>query len=168
VPKVRLAMLVVFGMFTTASAGSLKEAFGAGVLGIPWGTSLTGVLGVYPQGDNTLASSEGCRAYWVKDGQAFLGVPRELNGVLFGFDKLNHFVVAEVAFAFERKEELRGTLISLLGVPTARSLPNGATQYGWRSLDGFGASVTEFGDGAQRIVWLTIGGPGYAPTRQCW
>jgi hypothetical protein len=163
----RLVSFLLLGIATTASAGPLKESFGRGVLGIPWGTSLTGVVAVYPQGDNMFALTQGCRAYWVKDGQIFLGVPRESSGVLFAFDKSNHVSSVEVAFPFERKEEIRGTLISLLGTPATRILPIGATQYSWRSPDGFAAVVTEFGEGTQRIIWLSIAAPGYAPAQKC-
>ena len=100
-------------------AGTVKEAFGSGILGVPWGASLTAVVGVFPQGDHVFALTPGCRAYWVKDGQTFLGVPRETSGVLFGFDAQDRLVVAAIAFDYARRDELRSALISLLGAPTS-------------------------------------------------
>jgi hypothetical protein len=144
-----------------ASADSLKTTFGRGVLGIPWGATLTSVVGTYPQGDHVFAVTPGCRAYWVKDGQQFLGIPREGKGVLYGLDRQNHVAIAAVAFDFERKEELRTTLTSLFGAPMVATRSDEKTQYGWRSPEGMIASVTEFGEGPQRIVWLSVSIPGY-------
>src|SRR5580704_5156672 len=96
-------LLLLMSMAPTVKAGSVQDTFGSGVLGVLWGTSLTDVAGVYPQGDHVFAVTPGCRAYWVKDGQMFLGIPRERSGVLFGFDKQNHVAIASVAFEFERK-----------------------------------------------------------------
>ena len=148
-----------------ASVESLKTTFGGGVLGIPWGATLTSVVGTYPQGDHMFAVTPGCRAYWVKDGQQFLGIPREGRGVLYGLDRQNRVATAAVAFDFERKDELRTTLTSLFGTPMAATSSAEKTQYGWRSPEGMIASVTEFGEGAQRIVWLSISVPGYKPVK---
>jgi hypothetical protein len=119
------------------------------------------LVAVYPQGDHVFAVTPGCRAYWVKDGQEFLGIPRDGGGVLFGLDKQNRVAVAAVAFDFERKEELHTTLISLFGVPMFSNRTAEKTRYAWRSPEGMTASVTEFGEGTQRIVWLTVSVPGY-------
>lgn len=149
-----------------ASASTLKDTFGPGIFGIPWGTSLTNLVGVYPQGDHVFAVTPGCRAYWVKDGQQLLGIPREGKGVLFGFDKQNHVAIAAVAFDFERKDELRTTLTSLFGIPKERTRSGPMTQYYWRSSEGMYASVTEFGEGPQRIIWLSISVPGYREAKE--
>jgi len=154
-------LLLLMGVVPTVKAGSVQGTFGSGVLGVLWGTSLTDVVGVYPQGDHVFAVTPGCRAYWVKDGQMFLGIPRERSGVLFGFDKQNHVAIASVAFEFERKDQLRTTLTGLLGVPSLDARSTQKAQYGWRSADGMAATVTEFGDGPQRLVWLTVSMPGY-------
>jgi hypothetical protein len=121
---------------------------------------------VYPQGDHVFAVTPGCRAYWVKDGQQFLGIPREGNGVLFGLDKQNHVAIAAVAFDFERKDELRTTLTSLFSTPMVSTRSETMTQYGWRSSEGMTVSVTEFGEGQQRIIWLSVAVPGYGEARE--
>jgi hypothetical protein len=150
-------------------ADPLKATFGGGVLGIPWGATLVSVVGTYPQGDHVFAVTPGCRAYWVKDGQQFLGIPREGKGVLFGMDRQNHLAIASVAFDFERRAELHGTLISLFGAPTVASQSGEMTRYGWRSPEGMRVSVTEFGEGTQRIIWLTVSVPGYKAEKDaCW
>ena len=164
--------LVVLSFLGTScladSPDPIKATFGGGVLGIPWGTSLTSVIATYPQGDHVFAVTPGCRAYWVKEGQEVLGIPREGKGSLFGFDKQNHVVIAAVAFDFSRKEELRSTLILLLGAPAAARQTSDRTLYGWRSLDGMTVSVRELGEGSQRIVWLTVSVPGYKALKdQC-
>jgi hypothetical protein len=149
-----------------APADLVKATFGGGVLGIPWGATLASVVGTYPQGDHMFAVTPGCRAYWVKEGQEFLGIPRDGKGVLYGMDKENHVAIVSVAFDFERKAELHSTLISLLGPPPFATQSVGITRYGWRSLEGMSASVAEFGEGTQRIVWLTVAVPGYRPERE--
>jgi hypothetical protein len=161
-----LTMLALaVGTVVSADAASLKATFGGGILGVAWSTSLTDVVGIYPLGDHMFALTPGCRAYWVKDGQTYLGVPRDRNGVLFGFDRKNHIVVAAVAFDFERKDELRATLTGLLGAPLVATQSTEKTQYAWRSSEGMTAAVTEFGEGSQRIVWLSVALPGYKSVR---
>ena len=156
-----LGFMGLVGFFGCACAGSLKESFGGGVLGVPWGTTLTQVVGIYPQGDNLFALTPGCRAYWVKDGQPFLGIPRERSDVLFGFDKQDRVAIAAVAFEYERRDELHSMLISLLGAPTEYTSSSAKRQYGWRSSDGMPVWVTVFGQGSQQIVWLAVAVPGY-------
>ena len=164
-----LPLLLLTTTCIAAPADSLKATFGGGVLGIPWGATLASVVGTYPQGDHVFAVTPGCRAYWVKEGQQFLGIPRDGKGVLFGMDRENHVAIASVAFDFERKAQLHGTLISLFGAPAVATQSGGITRYGWRSPEGMTASVTEFGEGTQRIIWLTVSVPGYRAEKDaCW
>jgi hypothetical protein len=157
--RVFIAALVTTAI--CASAASLNATFGGGILGVPWGTPLTDVVGIYPQGDHVFAVTPGCRAYWVKDGQTFLGVPRDGHGVLFALDKNNRVGAASIAFDYERKDELPAVLSSLFGAPINPTHSSGRFQYGWRSPDGMTAFVNEFGEGTQRIVWLSVATPGY-------
>ena len=160
-----LILSLLFATAVSVHAASLKATFEGGILGVPWGSSLTDVVAVYPQGDHVFAITPGCRAYWVKDGQSFLGVPREGHGVLFAFDKANRVGSVAIAFDFERKDELRTMLTSLLGTPIFPPQTGGKFQYGWRSSDGMTAAVTEFGEGNQRMVWLSVSTPGYKSAR---
>ncbi len=158
----RLFVLAALAVNTIcASAANLNATFGGGILGVPWGTPLTNVVGIYPQGDHVFAVTPGCRAYWVKDGQTFLGVPRDGHGVLFAFDQNNRVGAASIAFDYERKDELQGVLTSMFGAPVSSARSSGRFHYGWRSSDGMAAYVTEFGEGTQRIVWLSVTTPGY-------
>src|SRR5690349_17046787 len=91
---------------TLSDAGPLYETFRGGLLGVPWGATLDRVISVYPDGDNVFATTPGHRSYWVRDGAAFLGVPRDRQGVQFGFDTENKLGIVAVAYAYERKEEL--------------------------------------------------------------
>jgi hypothetical protein len=164
---------IILGMLLIASptvglANSLLETFQHGVLGVPWGTTLDQLVGIYPEGDHTFAVTPGCRAYWVKDAQIFLGIPRERSGVLYGLDENNRVAVAAVAFQFERKVQLRGTLISMLGQPTRQYSRGERTAYGWGREGEMVVWVTEFGKPHQQIVWLTIQTAGYKqPTELC-
>jgi hypothetical protein len=122
-----LAALVITAV--GARAADLNATFGGGLLGVPWGTPLTNVVGIYPQGDHLFAMTPGCRAYWVKDGQPFLGIPREGHGVLYAFDKNNRVGAASIAFDYERKDELQALLSSLFGTPNIPSHSIGRVQY---------------------------------------
>jgi hypothetical protein len=147
-----------------AKASPFSQTFGNGILGVPWGAPLTSLVATFPQGDHMFAITPGCRAYWVKDGQPFLGIPREDRGTLFGLDKQNRVAIVSIAFDFSRKDELRSTLISLLGAPMASSRTGEKTQYTWRSPEGMRASVTEFGEASQQIVWLSVATAEYRVT----
>lgn len=161
-----IGLLILLVMATGAAADPLKDTFGNGVLGVAWGAKLTEVVGLFPNGDHVYAVTPGCRAYWVKDGLTVLGVPRERNGALFGFDENNRVAVVAIAFPFERKDELRTTLTMLLGQRIVHEEGNTASYGGWPSRDGWQAQVTEFGDADQRIIWLTIALPGYKSQKE--
>jgi hypothetical protein len=90
-------------------------------------------------------------------------VPRDRQGVQFGFDAENKLGVAAIAFAYDRKEELRGTLISLWGAPKQVHDPRNpnAVIYLWPSDNGIRARLDELGEGAKTIVWLAVFAPGY-------
>jgi hypothetical protein len=136
------------------------------VLGVPWGTTLDDLVGTYPGGDHLFAVTPGHRAYWVKDGQTFLGIPRERNGVLYGLDEHNRVAIVAVAFDFERKLELRNALASLFGPPVSASASEQGAVYGWRADSGISARVTEFGLAHQQIIWLVVSTPGYKQGKQ--
>jgi hypothetical protein len=148
----------------TGEAGALYDTFRGGILGIPWNATLDRVIGAYPDGDNVFATTPGHRAYFVKDGGTFLGVPRDRQGVHFGFDADNKLGVVAISYAYERKEELRGALISLLGAPVQtgrdRRYPN-TVIYVWPSDNGVRAQLWELGEGPRAIVWLVVAAPGY-------
>lgn len=158
-----LTGLVFLLLSVTSCAASLEDAFGEGVLGIPWGTTLDQLVGAYPNGDHVFATTPGCRAYWIKDGQTFLSVPRPRSGVMYGLDEKNRVVAAVIAFEFERQLELRSVLSGMFGTPVAASKGN-VQAYGWKSKSGMQAVVREFGQGQQRIIWLAIYAAGYKPS----
>jgi hypothetical protein len=141
--------------------GPAYETFRSGILGVPWGATLDDVVGLYPNGDHVFAVTPGHRAYWVKDRQPFLSVPRERNGVLYGFDENNRVAIVAVAFEFERKVELRNVLTSLLGPPRSAATSAQHAEYRWQPEAGMAVTVTEFGLPHQQIVWLVVHAPGY-------
>jgi hypothetical protein len=146
-----------------SEAGPVYETFRSGILGIPWGATLDHVIGVYPDGDNVFATTPGHRAYFVKDGATFLGVPRERQGVVYGFDAEDKLGIVAIAFAYERKEELRGALISLFGPPRYSADPHDARvrRYLWTSDEGMRAQIEELGAAQKTIVWLVVAAPNY-------
>jgi hypothetical protein len=148
---------------TLSDAGPPYETFRGGVLGVPWGATLDRVISVYPDGDNVFATTPGHRSYWVRDGATFLGVPRDRQGVQFGFDTENKLGIVAVAYAYERKEELRGVLTSLLGPPREVRDPRfpKITRYLWPPDNGMRVHVVELGEAQKTIVWLVVASPGY-------
>jgi hypothetical protein len=147
-------------LMMVSRASPLDDALRGGVLGVPWGTTLDQLVSIYPNGDHLFATTPGCRAYWVKDGQTYLSVPRARSGVLYALDEKNAVIGAVVAFEFERQLELRSVLTGMFGSPIVRSR-RGIEKYGWKSESGMKVVVTEFGQGQQRIVWLAIYSAGY-------
>jgi hypothetical protein len=136
-------------LMMVSRASPLDDALRGGVLGVPWGTTLDQLVSIYPNGDHLFATTPGCRAYWVKDGQTYLSVPRARSGVLYALDEKNAVIGAVVAFEFERQLELRSVLTGMFGPPIVKS------------ESGMKVVVTEFGQGQQRIVWLAIYSAGY-------
>lgn len=154
--------LLAITLLTLPALGSPADPFETlreGVLGVPWGATLDDVVALYPNGDHVFATTSGHRAYWVKEGQTFLGIPRERNGVLYGMNENNRLVVVAVAFEYEYKEQLLQTLVSLFGLPD-KDVGKDSISYAWES-NGRLVGVREFGKPHQRIVWLSIAAPGY-------
>jgi hypothetical protein len=144
-------------------AGPLYDTFREGILGIPWHATLDQVISVYPDGDNVFATTSGHRSYWVKDGATFLGVPRDRQGIQYGFDAQNRLGIVTIGYAYERKEELRSALTVLFGAPTkirdARF--SKITRYVWTDDHGMHAHIIELGEAQKSIVWLVVASPGY-------
>ena len=145
-----------------ASAADIGSTFREGVLGVPWGASLDTLIGIYPDGEHSFATTPGQRSYAVRDGQTFLGIPREHASVRYGLDEQNKVAIVAVAYPFERKEELRDVLLQLFGPPLFnRTWQNGEIQYGWGARAGWIATVRILGEPRYQLVWLTIVTPSY-------
>jgi hypothetical protein len=157
----RLALLLSMLFPVICHAGPIAETFGSGVLGIPWGATLDQLTGVYSDGDNVFSTAPGHRSYWVRDGAELLGVPRDHQGVLYGLDAQDHVVTATVAFAFERKEQVRSILLTVLGRPRCATEAQSITSCQWTGEPAMSVVLREFSEPRHSIVWLTVLGPGY-------
>jgi len=157
----RLVLLFTMLLPVICPADGVAETFGSGVLGIPWGATLDQLTGVYPDGDNVFATSPGHRAYWVRDGADFLGVPREHQGVLYGLNSLDHVVTATVAFPFDRKEQVRSTLWMVLGQPRCAAETPTTTSCQWTIDPHISVVLREFSEPRHAIIWVAVYGPGY-------
>lgn len=127
------------------------------------GAPLESVTGIFPEGDSLPLGMSGYLGFWVRDGQTFLGVVREKNGVLYGVDDKDGVSVASIAFPYNRKEELLAVLTQMFGPPPAKATPkSGQVRCLWPIKGSLGASVTDDRTTQHPMLWLTIGTANYA------
>ncbi len=101
-------------------SGRIADEFSAGVLGFTWGTDLEIVARAFPTGTAWPAVSYGRdiaveRYYAVADDMPILGVSRERQHTLFGFDRSNRFVQAIFAMPYSSENELRSRATAAFG-----------------------------------------------------
>jgi hypothetical protein len=146
-----------------AFAEDISSTFRDGIFGVPWGVPLDSVIGMFPEGDSVPLGIAGYQGFWVKDGQTFLGVVRERNGVLYGVDDRDGVSVAAIAFPYNRKEELLAALTQMFGPPTTNAITKpGKVRLGWASKGSLRASITDDNTTQHPMLWLTIGTATYA------
>jgi len=144
-----------------AIAADISPTFRDGIFGVPWGAPLESVIGIFPEGDSLPLGMSGYQGFWVRDGQTFLGVIREKNGVLYAVDDKDGVSAASIAFPYNRKEELLAVLTQMFG-PAKATPKSGQVRYGWPTKGSLGASVTDDRTTQHPMLWLTIGTANYA------
>jgi hypothetical protein len=146
-----------------AMAADISSTFRDGIFGVPWGAPLESVVGIFPEGDSLPIGMSGYLGFWVRDGQTFLGVIREKNGVLYDVDDKDGVTAASIAFPYNRKEELLAVLTQMFGPSSTKATPkSGQLRYLWPIKGTLGASVTDDRTTQHPMLWLTIGTASYA------
>jgi hypothetical protein len=159
-----VSLLALAFCCNSAAAGPIADRFAADVLGIPWGSSLDSVVGVFPQGDHFYAwPPPGDRVYLIRDDQDFMGVPRDGHTVLYWFDDADRLKSVTVSFPYERKEELIGALISAFGGSERKVISDRSEMVGWRDDNGMWMVLKTTIDPKNGIAWLAISRPEKPP-----
>jgi hypothetical protein len=128
-----LAMVAAGFLCQTAFGGPITDEFRGGYGGIPWGTTLTDLVGMLPSGRHYFAvtSTAGERNYDVTSDEPLLGVPRRGMSVQYGIGKWSTVDIVGVSVPYERRDELLGVLIARFGNYSKRAQVGASTYYEW-------------------------------------
>jgi hypothetical protein len=144
----------------SALAGPIADRFGSSVLGVPWGSSLDSMVGVFPVGDHVYACPPpGDRGYLVRDDQEFMGVARGGHTVLYWFDDDDRLDSVTLSFPYERKEELFGALISAFGHSGWKMTRGRSDLVAWSDGNGMLIFLKTTIEPRNGIAWLSIRKP---------
>ena len=114
-----------------ATAGPIAQEFRGGYDGIAWGTTLTAVVGALPGGDHYFSSEPGTRMYSVRNDAPLFGIPREGMKVQYCFSAAGGVDNISIRLAYEEREALLGTLITLFGPYNRVMEKDSAISYVW-------------------------------------
>jgi hypothetical protein len=138
----RYFIIVLLGLSSADCwGGSISDQFAGGYNGVAWGTSLTNLVGMLPTGQHVFATTPGERLYMVPSAEPLLGVPRDGMAVEYGLDKDDRVSVVAVKFAYERRDQLLGALISQFGAFSGKGIKGTTTWYAWPNDRGLSMSV---------------------------
>jgi hypothetical protein len=152
-----LSMLVP----SAASAGPIADQFHGGFNGAAWGSSIDNLVSMFPPGDHVFAATPGERAYWIKDPVPLLDVPRDGQGILFGFNELDALESITVGFSHDRKEQVLGALISAFGAFDSAGTRGTKTFHCWKRDAKIALCFWASKESKHGIAWVTIYGPNY-------
>lgn len=152
-----LSLLLLAVLCCSATrAGPIADQFQGGFNGATWGGSIDNIVSMFPPGDHVFAVTPGGRGYWVKDPVPLLDVPREGQGILFGFNESDALDSITLGFSYDRKEQVFGALISAFGAFERTGTRGTKTFHCWKRdmkiLLCFWASKGS----KHGIAWLTI------------
>jgi hypothetical protein len=125
-----LASAIFLAAFQS-NAGPIAAQFGSGYEGVIWGTSLTKLVGMFPEGEHYFSTAPGARVYMVQNNDPILDVPRNGTRVQYQLGKNGGVESIAVGVPYERREQLLGTLMSLFGGYSASATVGTAVIYQW-------------------------------------
>jgi hypothetical protein len=139
----RANLVLMLGLLAPlAHGGAIATQFSSGYGGVYWGTSLDSLVGVLPGGEHHFSTSPGERAYIVKNSDPFFGVPRSGMNIVYHMGKGDVVEGIEIAFPYERRDQLLGVLLSLFGAYTQMVVNQGlAVIYRWPHDNGITVTV---------------------------
>jgi hypothetical protein len=144
-----------------AGAGPLADQFRGGFNGATWGSSIDSLVGMFPTGEHVFATTPGERGYWIKDQTPLLNVPRDGQSILFGFNEKDLLESITLGFAFDRKEQILGALISAFGAAAGSGLQGTKSFDCWKADGKIALCLWASKEAKHGISWLTIYGPNY-------
>ncbi|HXJ40693.1 MAG TPA: hypothetical protein VNH18_15540 [Bryobacteraceae bacterium] len=114
-----------------SKAGPIAAQFGSGYEGVYWGTSLTKLVGMFPDGEHYFSTSPGERVYLVQNNYPIFDVPRTGTRVQYHLGKDGGVEYIAIGVPYERRDQLLGTLLSLFGSYSAPRTVGTAVIYHW-------------------------------------
>jgi hypothetical protein len=117
-------------------AGPMAAQFRSGFGGVAWGTSLTNVVGVLPEGDHHFSTAPGHRVYFARNDEPILGVPRAGTRVQYHLGENGGVEMIGVEVPYERRDQLVGAAVSMFGAYASARAVGGVTIYRWPADDG--------------------------------
>jgi hypothetical protein len=157
-----LSLLLFIAIFCrTTGAGAIADQFQGGFNGATWGSSIDDLVSMFPPGDHVFATTPGERAYWIKDPVPLLNVPREGQGILFGFDEHDALTSITIGFPYDRKEQIVGALMSAFGAFDHTGSKGTKTFHCWKRDAKIALCFWTSQKSKHGIAWLTIYGPNY-------
>ena len=157
---ISLLVTAVF-LCKAAGAGPIADQFEGGFNGATWGSSIDSLVSMFPPGEHVFATTPGGRAYWIKDPSPLLNVPRDGQSILFGFNEKDLLESITLGFAYERKEQVLGALMSAFGAPTSTGLKGTKTFNCWKPDAKIALCLWASKEAKHGISWLAIYGPNY-------
>ena len=115
-----------------ASAGQIATEFGSGFEGVLWGTSLTKLVGMFPDGEHFFSTAPGERGYIVRNDDPLYGVPRAGTRIQYHLGREGGVESIAVGVPYERRDQLLGSLYSLFGSYSATRSVGTAVVYDWQ------------------------------------
>jgi hypothetical protein len=115
----RVLPVLILGIMPTAAvwAGPIAAQFGSGCGRVPWGMSLTELVGMMPAGDHYFSAVPGNHVYIVKNDDPLLGVPRTGMTVQYVTGRNDGVATIGLGVPYERREQLLAALIAQFGQP---------------------------------------------------
>jgi hypothetical protein len=138
-------------------AGPIADYFSSGYEGVAWGTSLTALVGVFPQGEHHFSTAPGERVYIVRNDEPLLGVPRLGATIQYHLGKDGGVESIAIGVPYERRDQLMGTLLSLFGGYASQRVVGSAISYYWTRDRGISLSTRSSQSPRNGILEFWIG-----------
>jgi hypothetical protein len=124
-------LTAIFFVAYQADAGPIAAQFGSGYEGVQWGTTLTKLVGLFPEGEHYFSTAPDSRVYMVQNNYPIFDVPRVGTRVQYALGINGGVESIAVGVPYERRDQLLGALLSLFGSYSATGTVGTAIIYQW-------------------------------------
>lgn len=139
---VRVSLLFAVMLFARNSwAGPIADQFRSGYGGVSWGTSLTDLVAMFPNGEHHFSTAPGTRVYLVRSDEPIFDVPRAGTQIQYHLGAFGGVEMIAIDVPYERRDQLMGALYSSFGSYSVVQHIGTAVVYLWNRDDGITMSV---------------------------
>lgn len=124
-------LFVFFLIAYESKAGPIAMQFNSGYDGVFWGTSLTKLVGMFPNGEHYFSTAPGERGYMVQTDDPLFDVPRTGMRVQYHLGTDGGVEHIAIGLPYERRDQLLGTLLSMFGAYSTTRTVGTAVIYQW-------------------------------------